>query len=205
MCVCMSSDISFICHCSSDTLSPPPCITNRVSQNCTHTIFTPYMIVYLVIWTNRVGQNRIYTHRIWPYIWWFSRQKHRVYTVYIGLARTAHTHTVYDRIFGDFPAQSTVYTPYMTVYLAISLPKYRIYTVYVCFWANFWPTLTTRLMCRKPHLNQSIRGRHLNCFALIVYALIYALSCLSTHCLCHCTSFTKPGPPPCITNNKVCV
>jgi hypothetical protein len=25
----------------------------------------------------------VYMHRIWPYIWWFPCQKHRIYTVYI--------------------------------------------------------------------------------------------------------------------------
>ena len=70
---------------------------------------------------------------------------------------------MYDRIFGDFPAKNTVYTlymvptnpmyitnsyglcrvgqnriytPYMTVYLVVSLPKYRIHTVYIRFWPN---------------------------------------------------------------------
>ena len=33
--------------------------------------------------------------------------------------------------------QNCIYAPYMTVYLVISLPTYRIYTVYI--W--FWPTL----------------------------------------------------------------
>jgi len=33
--------------------------------------------------------------------------------------------------------QNRVYTPYMTVYLVVFLPKYRVYTVYI--W--FWPTL----------------------------------------------------------------
>jgi len=32
---------------------------------------------------------------------------------YIGLARTIYIYTVYDRIFGDFPAKNTVYTPYI--------------------------------------------------------------------------------------------
>ena len=32
--------------------------------------------------------------------------------VYVGLARTL-TYTVYDRIFGEFPAKNTVYTPYI--------------------------------------------------------------------------------------------
>jgi hypothetical protein len=34
-----------------------------------------------------------------------------------------YTRTVYDRISGDFLAKNTVFTPYMTVYLVISLPK----------------------------------------------------------------------------------
>jgi len=33
--------------------------------------------------------------------------------------------------------QNRIYTPYMTVCMVISLPKYRIHTVYI--W--FWPTL----------------------------------------------------------------
>jgi len=32
--------------------------------------------------------------------------------LYVGLARTL-TYTVYDRIFGEFPAKNTVYTPYI--------------------------------------------------------------------------------------------
>jgi len=65
--------------------------------------------------------------------------------VFVGLACTAIC-TVYDRMYGDFPAKNTVctpymprvgqnriYTPYMTVYLVISLPKipyiHRIYMV----------------------------------------------------------------------------
>jgi len=39
-----------------------------------------------------------------------------------GLARTVYIHTVYDRIFGDFPAKKQ---------------KWRVYTVYI--WS--WPTL----------------------------------------------------------------
>ena len=40
-------------------------------------------------------------------------------------------YAVYDRIFDDFPAENTVYTLYMTVYLVIFLPKIRyVYTVY---------------------------------------------------------------------------
>jgi len=30
-----------------------------------------------------------------------------------------YTHTVYDRIFGDFPAKNTVYTPYIYIYIYI--------------------------------------------------------------------------------------
>ena len=31
----------------------------------------------------------------------------------IGLARTVHIYTVYDRIFGDSPAKNTAYKPYL--------------------------------------------------------------------------------------------
>ena len=31
----------------------------------------------------------------------------------LGLARTVYIYTVYDRIFGDFPAKVTVHTPYI--------------------------------------------------------------------------------------------
>ena len=31
----------------------------------------------------------------------------------VGLARTVYIYTVYDRIFGDFPAKNTAYTPYI--------------------------------------------------------------------------------------------
>jgi hypothetical protein len=34
-----------------------------------------------------------------------------------------YIHIVYDCIFCGFPAKNTVYTPYMTVYLVVTLPK----------------------------------------------------------------------------------
>ena len=106
-------------------------------------------------------------HRIWPYIWWFPCQNFRIYTVY-------------DRIFGDSPANNTVYTPYMTVYLVISLPtipyihriwpyiwwfpcqKFRIYTVYDRIFGDFpvkntvyTPYMTVYIWwfpCQKHHI-----------------------------------------------------
>ena len=38
---------------------------------------------YIKYFFFRVNLNRIYAHRIWPYIWWFPCQKYRIYTVYI--------------------------------------------------------------------------------------------------------------------------
>ena len=32
---------------------------------------------------SRVGQSRIYAHRIWPYVWWIPSQKYHIHTVYI--------------------------------------------------------------------------------------------------------------------------
>ena len=43
---------------------------------------------------------------------------------------------------GNRVGQNRIYMPYMTVYLVISCPKYRIYTVYI--W--FWPTLLLTLL-----------------------------------------------------------
>jgi hypothetical protein len=53
--------------------------------------------------------------------------------------------------------QNRIYLPYMTVYLVISLQKYRIYTVYIWFWANpmhflfGWPLWVVSLLscCKK--------------------------------------------------------
>jgi len=43
---------------------------------------------------------------------------------WLGLARTVYTHTVYDCMYGDFPAKNTVYIPYILINV----------------W--FWPTLS---------------------------------------------------------------
>ena len=49
-----------------------PCLEQRKS-NCPAREFQ----------TEFVGLARtVYTHRIWPYVWWFPRQKNRIYTVY---------------------------------------------------------------------------------------------------------------------------
>jgi len=45
-----------------------------------------------------------------------------VRVIYKGLP-AVYTHTVYDRMYGDFPAKNTVYTPYIPINV----------------W--FWPTL----------------------------------------------------------------
>ena len=47
--------------------------------------------------------------RTWPYVWGFPCQKYCVCAVH-------------DRMFGVFPAKSTVYTPYKTICLVFSLP-----------------------------------------------------------------------------------
>jgi hypothetical protein len=64
---------------------------------------------------------------------------------YVGLARTVYLCTVYDRMYGDFPAKITVctlyirrvgqnriYTPYMTICMVISLLKIPyVHCIYV--------------------------------------------------------------------------
>ena len=87
----------------------------------------------------RVGQTR-YIHRIWPYIWWFPCQSCRIYTVYIGLARTVYIHRIWPYIWW-FPCQ-----------------RCHIYTVYIWFWPILriyiwsWSTLFIQY---KAHVLQS--------------------------------------------------
>jgi len=64
-------------------------------------IFTPYMTVYLVISLPKI-----------PYI-------HRIF-LYIRFWPTLYIYTVCDRIFGDFPAKNTVYTPYIIIYKVLA-------------------------------------------------------------------------------------
>jgi hypothetical protein len=54
----------------------------------------------------------------------------------VGLARTVYIYTVYDRMFGDFPARNTVYTP---ICMVMANPTYvccmctvRVLFCYVC-------------------------------------------------------------------------
>jgi len=47
----------------------------------------------------------------------------KVQITYVRLSRTVYIHTVYDRIFGGFPAKNIVYKPHIGIW--------------------FWPTLTT--------------------------------------------------------------
>jgi len=44
---------------------------------------------------------------------WAQLAKQEAHRTCVGLARTVHIHTVYDRIFGHLPAKKTVYTPYL--------------------------------------------------------------------------------------------
>jgi len=71
----------------------------------------------------RVGQNHIYT----VYIRCFWQRNHQKYghirCIYTVLANPTYMYAVYDRIFGGFPCPTTVYTPFMTVYLVTSPAK----------------------------------------------------------------------------------
>ena len=79
------------------------------------------------------------------YIWWFPCQKYRIYTVYIGLARTVYIYTVHTAyLVVSLPkipyihriyrvGKNRIYIPYKIAYLVVSLPKIpfmrRKYTV----------------------------------------------------------------------------
>ena len=48
----------------------------------------------------------------------------------LGLARTVHMHHIYDRVFGDFPANNTVYTPY--IYMVLANPHAFLLSLFDC-------------------------------------------------------------------------
>jgi hypothetical protein len=90
----------------------------------------------------RVGQNHLYTYiysvytvylagespNIWSYAVMYSvlanpidvsKRRHRC----VGISKVGQNriYTPYDRIFGDFPAKNTVYTPY--IYMVLANPR----------------------------------------------------------------------------------
>ena len=66
----------------------------------------------------------------------------------ISLPKIPYIYTVYDRMFGDFPAKNTIYTPYMTECMVISLPKIPyIYTVHDRMFGDFPAKNTIYLHC----------------------------------------------------------
>ena len=103
----------------------------RVGQNriYIHRMW-PYIWWFPCLKIPRVGQNRIYIHRMWPYIWWFPCQK------YLGLARTVYIHRMWPYIWW-FPCQT-----------------YRTCTV--CVW--YWLTLC---MCVWQDVHGEARARGL--------------------------------------------
>ena len=44
---------------------------------------------------------------------YIALQKYEALRTTLGLAKTVYIYTVYARIFGDIPANNTVYTPYI--------------------------------------------------------------------------------------------
>jgi len=87
-----------VCHQEQDNQGTRQPGMPRVGYN---RIFTPYMTVYLVISLPKI-----------PYI-------HRIF-LYIRFWPTLYIYTVCDRIFGDFPAKNTVYTPYIIIYKVLA-------------------------------------------------------------------------------------
>jgi hypothetical protein len=51
----------------------------------------------------------------------------------LGLARTVYIYTVYDRIFGDFPANNTIHTPaYTDIHMVLANPTHVTLNLF-CF------------------------------------------------------------------------
>jgi hypothetical protein len=74
----------------------------------------------------------VYLHRKWAYIWWFPCQKYRIHTVYIWFWPTL-----------------IIYTPYMTVYMVISLPKLP----FIPYRLGFSPQLQKNILVSHSRIN----------------------------------------------------
>ena len=70
-----------------DTRARPKACMNRVGLYMytvyVHCICTLYMYTVYVHCICTPYMYTVYVHRIWPYVWWFPCQKHRMYTVYL--------------------------------------------------------------------------------------------------------------------------
>ena len=97
-----------------------------------------------------IGQGGIHK----PYVPAYSGINQQLDCVQFVLARILYTHCM-CRV-----GQNCIYTPYMTVYLVISLPKYRIYTVYIWFWST---------LCMCLHIRESSCACLLACYTHRMY------------------------------------
>jgi hypothetical protein len=59
---------------------------------CKYGIFNRDITILTVIYSVRIRFSP--TLRIWPYIWWFSCQKYRTYTVYIYISSSGQPYTL---------------------------------------------------------------------------------------------------------------
>jgi len=101
----------WILLCSSHCLWIHLCLSRHHGFIFAYNIIFAYHTVYGFIFAHHTVCNFLIFH---------SLRSH--YRTFVGLAEP-YIHTVCDRMYGDFPAKNTVYTPYMTVCMVISLPK----------------------------------------------------------------------------------
>jgi len=89
----------------------------------------------------------VYTHRIWPYVWWFPCQIYRIYTVYtykcmvlakpmytslgycghkacVGLARTVYAHRIWPYVWWSPCLKRRIYTVYTCNCMVLANPMY---------------------------------------------------------------------------------
>jgi len=107
---------------------------------------------------------------IWPYVWWFPCQKYRIYTVYLGLARTVYTHRIWPYVWW-FPSW-----------------KYRLCTVctYKCIiLANpryNWRTLPSSIPYRRLH--STVLGLVRTVYTHRIWPYIWWILCQKYHIYC---------------------
>ena len=134
------------------------------AAHCLHTAVCKTMYSLRVAitwhWSNELGWPDPYMHRIWPYFWWFSCQKKRIYTVYIGFRPTLQMNVKWVgqkysglqtygctllyrlRVEGAYVGLArTIHTYVYTVYTFFWQGNHHTYGHIRCVYTRFWPTL----------------------------------------------------------------
>ena len=132
----------------------------------------PYILYTVNDRIPRVGQNRIYAPymTVYLYIWWFSCQKHRIYTVYIWSWPTL-------RIPHNAPANNDGirYTVYICIYCGSANPYILTVCTHNFSREVFWLSQHILSICIQEKGKEHAGSRtHAPCVFVCIYIVVLA-------------------------------